>query len=147
MRIRLGELRGIIREVSSALDIDALKLELEKIAASRKPFLHGKWQRDHRHGGMVDYYTAQDEGSRTFTLQIDSDTVYKNDGRLRVPAKTKFFWKASIVLDPGAPWKNVTFFHASAMGEGTERPKRDAFRAKVLKIFGFDPFTWAGSLL
>lgn len=147
MRIRLGELRTLIRE---AADSVVFRAELETIARSRKPFLSGQWTRGPRlRGFTADVYVATDDAGRELRLVIDSDVTYKNTGRLRDPAKTKCTWRAIVAFDANdSPFNGVTFVEAKAVGEGGTK-KHDAetkFRQAVMKIFGFDPFTWAGPL-
>ena len=91
-------------------------------------------------------YTASDESGRDFKLGISSDTIYKLDGRIRDVGGTQFVWKATMLVDPREQWRDVVFVHVKVKGESKQRDGQNAFRAKVMKIFGFDPIPWGGPL-
>lgn len=147
VKMRLSELRAIVQE---ALEDKSIRAELEELARARKPFLHGRWQRGrHMPGTTADMYTATDESGRTFTLVVSSDVVYKNVGRLRDPKGTKHVWSATVGFDPNdSPFNGVRFADGKVIGEdfAKNREAETKFRQKVFKVFGLDPFSYAGPL-
>lgn len=149
--LRLGTLRRLIREEANDDEFRKRKLaHLRAVTARKAPYLKGQWTKarrslgdGHRYNGTSSWVAEDPEfGPVYLTFSSSTNHVNVKNSRLRDPSKTRNNYGCVLALAPFQAYSPDVpdTFSALAVGEGRERAAEERMSARMLKMFGVDPF-------
>lgn len=156
MKIAVTDLRFIIKEELTDVEREQERQKVQYMMGAveaKRPYLKGQWTKvrhDYKvHGrqGTASCWEADDPQIGRVYLSFSSHTSYKMTGRLRDPSGTRRTYSCVLSLHPFmsfSSYKDPSVFSVAVVGENRakEEARETQISAKMMKLFGIDPFEW-----